>query len=430
MKNFLTKSLAWTLKKLAQATIWYYRPGIVGVTGSVGKTSTKLAIAAVLAPSRRIRFSKGNLNTELGLPISIISDFPDEYLDLVSREEVAGEHRVRKSMFWLKVIRSGVWGLLKRRPDYPEILILEYGADRPGDVKRLLEIARPNVSVVTAIGDVPVHVEFFAGPKELAREKARLIEYLPSAGFAVLNADDETVMELRERTRGHVVPFGFSQQSEIRITRFENRIELGRPTGISFKLEYGGNAVPVRINGVFGKVQGYAAGAAAAVGLIFGLNLIKISEALRDYRPAPGRMKLLEGVRSSLVIDGSYNASPLSMHAALDTLRDLPGKRKIAVLGDMREIGRYSMEAHERVGRMAGEIADALVTVGPAAKLIAEAARKSGLAKRNIYMFDTADQAQEMTDQLVKKGDTILVKGSHAMELEKIVEGLTSITAM
>ena len=424
MKIIFVNVLFWILKKLAQLTILRYRPGIIGVTGSVGKTSAKLAIAAVLGPSRRTRFSKGNLNSELGLPIAIIGDFPEEDLKIISRDTPDGEKRIRKVFFWLKVILAGLVNLIRKKRGYPEMLVLEYGADKPGDLKQLLEIARPNISVITAVGDVPAHVEFFNGPQEVAREKSRLIEQLPSAGFAVLNYDDETVMELKDRTRAHIITFGFQKGAELRLINFENRFEDGKPVGVSFKMEYGGSSVPVKIYGGFGKVQAYAAGAAAAVGLIFGVNLIKISEALKLYKPAPARMELFPGVKGTAIIDSSYNASPLSMQAALDTLRDLPGKRKVAVLGDMLEIGEYSMEAHERVGKTVAQVADVLVTVGIAGKLIAESAKKNGLAKKNIQSFDSADEAIGAVEKSIKKGDLILVKGSHAMELGKIVEAI------
>lgn len=382
MKKLFTLILRWKLKKLAQLMVLRYRPGIVGVTGSAGKTSTKLAIAAVLGPSRRTRFSRGNLNSELGLPIAIVGDFTEDEIKLVSHDTPAGKKRIRKAFFWLKVLATGALNLIRKKKDYPEILVLEYGADKPGDLRNLLEIARPNIAIITAIGDIPVHVEFFSGPEEVAREKAKLIEQLPSAGFAILNYDDDVVLELKDRTRAHVVTYGFQKGAELRLISFENRIENGKPAGVSFKMEYGGSSVPVRIDDVFGKVQAYAAGAATAVGLIFGINMIKIAEALKAYRPAPGRMTLSPGVKGTMVIDSSYNASPLAMHAALDTLRDLPGKRKVAVLGDMRELGEYSMDAHERVGRVASQLVNVLVTVGPSGKLIAEAAKKHGLPKK------------------------------------------------
>ena len=186
-----------------------------------------------------------------------------------------------------------------RRSDYPEMLILEYGADHPGDMKRLLAIARPDTSIITAVGEMPVHMEFYSGPDDVAREKARLIEWLPSASFAILNYDDESVMHLKDRTRAHVMTFGFAKGVDVRVTGFEHRIENDEPRGVAFKLEYGGNAVPVRIENTFGKVQAYAAAAAASIGLIFGMNLVKIAEALRAYKPAHGRMELLD--RKSVV---------------------------------------------------------------------------------------------------------------------------------
>ena len=167
-----------------------------------------------------------------------------------------------------------------------------------------------------------------------------------------------------------------------------------------------------------------ASAAAASVGLIFGMNLVKIAEALEGYRPAGSRMQLMQGIKETLVIDDSYNASPLSMHAALDTLRDLPAKRRIAVLGDMLEIGRYAPEAHGRAGRLAAGSADILFTVGSRAKFIAEAAVAEGMKRSAVRSFDTADEAVEPLQALLKSGDLVLVKGSHAMELYKIVEGI------
>ncbi|MEK7212380.1 MAG: UDP-N-acetylmuramoyl-tripeptide--D-alanyl-D-alanine ligase [Patescibacteria group bacterium] len=433
MKHFFVKILRWILKKLAQLTIWRYRPGIIGVTGSVGKTSAKLAIAAVLGGERKVRVSAGNLNNDLGLPLTILGDWSAEELKLVSREEPSGKRRIAKFLFWRKVVCRGLWRILfPKRSAYPEILVLEYGADRPGDLRYLLEVARPNISVITAVGDMPVHVEFYTDPEEVAREKSRLIECLPVAGFAILNYDDETVMDLKDRTRAHLMTFGFAKGAETQVVTFENRSKedpsaaLGarRPPGIAFKLEYGGNSVPVRLYGIFGKAHAYASAAAACVGLIFGMNLIKISEALRSYRPAAGRMELLPGIKFSYLINDCYNASPNSMRAALDTLKSLPAKRKVAVLGDMLEIGKYTMEAHERVGRLAARIVEVLVTVGPRAKFIADAAQKSGLNRKHIYSFDTAEDAIDTVQNLIRKGDLVLVKGSHAMELEKVVEGV------
>ncbi len=423
IRTFASLSLRWIIKKLAQLTIWKYRPGIIGITGSVGKTSTKMAVEAVLGGERKIRASKGNLNNELGLPLTILGNWRGGDFKLVSREQPPGTARLRKLFFWIKVIVVSIFNVIfSRRSSYPEVLILEYGADRPGDIKYLLGIARPNISIVTAIGAVPVHVEFYGSSEEVAREKSRLVEYLPVAGIAILNSDDPTVMRLRERTRAHITTFGFGKEAAMRVTRLEYRSDISRPLGISFKLEHAGNSVPVRLDGVFGKPTAAAAAAAAAVGIAFGMNLVKISEKLAGYRTGASRMQIVPGIHETSIIDDSYNASPLSMEAALDALKHIPAKRKIAILGDMLEIGDYAADEHERIGRLAAKSANMLILVGAHAKFTAEGARKAGLRKNNIHLFETANEAMGPTAHALRDGDLILVKGSHAMELGKIVE--------
>ncbi len=410
MKEKLIKILKWVLQILAKWTIRKYQPGIIGVTGSVGKTSTKEAVYVVLRFLRSTRVSSGNFNNEVGLPLTILGSWT----------------KIGGPLFWCRVICASLLRLIFR-VNYPEILVLEYGADRPGDIKYLLEIVKPQIGIVTAIGDIPVHVEFYSGPDAVTREKSRLVEALPATGFAILNFDDEAVLDMKERTRAHIMNFGFGEGAEVRITNFENRMENGRPAGIAFKLEYGGSFVPVRLEDSFGKAQAYAAAAAAAVGLAFGVNLVKIAEALSYYQAPEHRMKLLVGVKGTYIFDDTYNASPLSMHAAINTVKALGNMKKIAVLGDMLEIGKYAIEAHEEIGRIVAKVFDVLVVVGPRAKFIAESAHKSGMAKRSIWSFDTADGAKLKVQELIKKGDLILVKASRAMQLDKVVEEIRQV---
>lgn len=419
MKNLLRR----ILRRLARLTVWRYRPGIIGVTGSAGKTSAKLAIKAVLSQGRTVRASPGNLNSDFGVILAILGDWEERDLALVTRATPEGARRAEKLWFWIRVIAVSSWRIVVRTPDYPEILVLEYGADRPGDVKYLLTIARPNVSIITAIGDVPVHVEYYTGPEEVAREKGRLIEFLPVGGFAILNGDDPVVRNLQSRTRARVITYGFERGEEVRMVRFEHKMRRdGTPDGISFKLEYGSGIVPVRIPHVFGRTHAYAAAAAAAVGVVFGMNLVAISEALSHYKPADSRMQLVRGIRSSYVIDDAYNASPIAMRFALETLYDLPAKRRIAVLGDMLELGRHSDDAHARVGRFTAKTADVLFAIGPRAKGLAEAARMEGMKRGNIFIFDSAETAKMAVRDFIKTDDLVLVKGSHSMRLDKIVE--------
>lgn len=422
MKNFLVKILRWVLRILSNLTIWRYQPKIVGVTGSVGKTSTKLAIFAALSNNFKTRVSYGNLNNDLGLPLAILGDFSPEELKLVSHDTPSGEKVFKKITFWIKVILKSIWQIIIKNKNYPEILILEYGADRPGDIKYLLTIARPCVSVITAIGEVPVHVEYYNSPEELALEKSRLIMHLKPSNLAVLNYDDPMVLNISHRTRANILNFGFKNGADLQIINFENKIENNKPQGIIFKIKYENNIIPFKINNVFGKIHSYAIAAALGVAMHFGINLINAAQNLENYKPAPGRSNLISGIKNTLIIDDAYNASLLSMTAALELLRDLPAKRKIAVLGDMLEIGKYSIFAHENIGKFASSIVNILVTVGPRAKFIAESARKNGLRKNQILSFNTVEEVIEPLMKLIKPGDLILIKASHGVRLYELVD--------
>jgi UDP-N-acetylmuramyl pentapeptide synthase len=408
LKDQAVVVVRWLVKHLARATVWRYRPAIVAVTGSVGKTSTKYAVGAVLAADRSVRISRGNFNNELGVSLGILGDWG----------KIAG------LFFWPKVILMGLWRLIVKS-DYPELLVLEYGIDRPGDMKQLIAIAEPNVSVMTAIGDVPAHVEFFGSPEQVAREKGRIIECLAPASFAVLCGDSPMTVGLRERTRARVVTYGFNAENDVRISDFENRIAAGRPAGISFRVGYAGNTVLVELDGVFGRAHAYAAAAGAAIGLVFAMPLGRIAEALRGYRPPAGRMQLISGPNDTLFLNDAYNASPLSMQEALATLKSIPAKRRIAVLGDMLEIGAYAMDEHRTLGERAAKAVNILITVGPRARFIAEGARKAGLRKNYIFSYDTAEEAIPKLSGLLKPGDVTLFKASHAVGLEKLAQLFT-----
>jgi len=425
MKQIFVIILGWVLKKLSQITIWRFQPRIIGIAGSVGKTSAKEAIAAVLKDYYYTRKSAGNLNNELGLPLAIIGDYSEEELKLVSRSTLAGQKKLKKLIFWIKVIIFALRRIVfLDNSSYPKVLVLEYAADRPKDMEKLLKISQPQIGIITAMDQIPSHLEFFSNSEAVAQEDSRLIESLPASGFAILNFDSEIVMKMQKQTRAQVISFGFSEGADLRITNFQNHSENDKPIGISFKIEYDGHSELVVLKKIFGKVQQSSAAAiASAVGLIFGLSLTEISKSLStNYQPAKGRMNLIAGLRESYIINDSYNAAPLSMQEALNTLRDLPAKRKMAILGDMLELGKHSLEAHEAIGRLASQIVEILVTVGPLAKSIAQAARVNGLSEDKIFSFNTTNETCPLVQDLIKKGDLILVKGSRGIGLEKVVE--------
>ncbi len=441
------KILKYILKQLSKLMIWRYRPEIIVITGSVGKTSAKEAIYTVLSLSKkRVRRSMENLNNELGVMLTILGNWPESELKLVIHGQSVGEKKIKKYFFWLKVILiSFIRLIFFPKFTYSEILILEFGADRPGDIKKLLEIIKPKIGIVTAIGNMPSHIEFYNGIEAVAKEELRIIEQMSVNDFAILNFDDKMVMEIKERARAKFTTFGFDfievdkdrfsdiryeLTPDIKIINFENYFEVDKLVGVHFKIEYNGNIIPVTIKNVFGKPSAYAAGAAICVGLIYNLNLVKICEALSsNYQPAKHRMNLISGIKNSLVIDDSYNASPDSMKVALETLADLKTKKeakKIAILGDMLELGEYSLKAHKLIGKLVSGIVDFLITVGPSGKIIAEVANFNGLAEDKILSFDMTEEAGKAVKQIIKKGDIILVKASRGIGLDKVVEQITA----
>jgi len=413
VKIILQKILA----VLAKVTLWRYKPVVIDITGSVGKSSTREAIFAVLRTKYRVWRSEKNYNTEIGVPLTILGI----------------SHHGHNVFGWFSALLCVLFRVLFREDEYPEILVLEMGADRPGDIKYLARIAPPFIAVLTAIGEIPAHVEFFAGPLEVAEEKAELLKALPPDGFAIINGDDETLLEVKERTKAKKVSFGFDEYADVRISNYEIRViekgELDYPDGISFKIENNGNVVPVRIHGAFGKPHAYAASAAAAVAGALNMNLVEVSAALEGYEAGPGRGRLIRGIKGSYVIDDTYNASPESMRAGLELLQKISGKRKIAVLGDMLEIGKYTEEAHRVVGDQAAEIVNFLFTVGERAKYIADEAITRGVEGRSrvldtshVFVFDDVVSAGRALDSMIQPGDIIFVKGSRAMHMEKVVE--------
>jgi UDP-N-acetylmuramoyl-tripeptide--D-alanyl-D-alanine ligase len=416
--------LQFILKILAKLVLWRYQPVIIGVTGSVGKTSAKEAIYRVLKKRFRVRRNMRNYNNEIGVPLTILGI------------ETAGRSLIAWLVNFLKVVLVIIW-----QKEYPEILVLEMGVDRPGDMKYLVDFVPVRIGVMTAIGEFPSHLEFFPEKGKLVEEKALLVKSLPQSkethgrqtgvedmfqnGLAVLNYDDLSVRMIGdELPQGiKIINYGFGEGADLKISNFQLVMTdlKKKDFGVCFKLEYQGNVVPVKLNRALGKQQVYAAAAAAAVGLYFGLNLVEVSAALRKYRSLAGRTKLLEGIKNTWIIDDSYNASPLATIAALEILEQFPG-RKIAVLGDMLELGKDTEAAHRQVGRKAASVVDLLLAVGQRAVFIADEARKQGFAKDKIFKFSQAEEAGLPLQEKIEEGDTILIKGSRSMHMEKVVK--------
>ena len=410
MRELFKKIIIWKLNILARMYLRRFKPTIVAVTGNVGKTSTKEAIAVVLSSVKRVRSGKGNLNNEFGVPLTILGDWMDDYYE-------AGN----TGIFWFKVLGSSFLKFLFIK-NYPEVLVLEYGADKPKDIKKLANKFKPHISVVTAVGEMPVHVEFFQSAQALAKEKAELVKCLEATDHAVLNYDDQVVLDMKEKTKARVHTFGFNEAADVQASNFDLRSDdYGKPVGVSFKLNQGEHTfVPVKIDGSLGKSQAWSASAAACVGIIFSMNLVDVSEALSKYHGPKGRLKIIDGIKNSIIIDDTYNASPSSTHLALETLKEFNG-RKIAVLGDMLELGEFTEAAHREVGNFAATFVDILVCVGSRMMFAADAAFNQ-MPAGNIYKFATSDEAKQKVQELTQEGDLVLIKGSQGARMEKIVE--------
>lgn len=407
MKSLLQRLLA----SASRYTLRRYRPKVIGITGSAGKTSTKEAVFTVLVSRYRVRRSEKNYNTEIGVPLTIL-----------------GIPHYGKNVFgWLWAIGRARWRAFLRSPGYPEILILEMGADRPGDISYLAALARPTVGVITAIGDLPVHVEFFESPKAVAEEKAKLIAALPPEGRAILNCDDAAIQDIRGRARARILSFGFRKDATVRIQNY-HLDTAGHPPGVRFGLAYNGEVATVMLKNTFGEQQAYAAAAAACVGLIFRLRLGEVARALSRYESPPGRLKLLSGNKGTLILDDTYNASPMAALAALEVLLAFPAKRRIAVLGDMLELGVYTEAAHRTIGERVIAAADIFIAVGERMKFALDAARhpSAGSVRRlsgdHALWFSTAREAGAALEAMLQPGDAVLVKGSQSMRMERVVE--------
>jgi len=349
---------------------------VVGVTGSVGKSTTKEVIAEVLGRRYRTLKSPGNLNNEIGLPLTI----------------------------------------LRLGPGY-ERAVLEMGFYVPGEIAFLCEIALPQVGVVTNVGTV--HAERAGSQEAIARGKAELVQALPPApeGVAVLNYDDPWVRPMAAQTPAQVLFYGLDPAADV----WADGVEGMGLEGIRFRLHYRRETWHLYVP-MIGRHSVHTALRAAAVGLAEGLTWQEIIAGLQAGHTQL-RLVAVRTESGALLLDDTYNASPESMLAALNLLAELEG-RKVAVLGDMLELGPYEQQGHEMVGIRAAEVADYLVTVGARGCLIAEAARHAGMPSDHVVALEDASQAIEYLRTFLQEGDVVLVKGSHGMRMDRIIAAL------
>ena len=349
---------------------------LVAITGSNGKTTTKEILASILKRRFDVLKNEGNLNNLIGVPLT----------------------------------------LLKLHSDH-EVAVVEMGMNSSGEIAQLTKMAMPDIGLITNIGEA--HLEGLGSLENVKRAKGELVEAMRTEGTVVLNADDDAVMELASKAKGNVVTFGLSAKADVRAAGAE--VEWGK--GTLFMLSAGDKTLPVLLP-LYGIHQLYNALAAAAVAITMGFDLTEIRESLEAFEACSGRMEIISKGGITIIND-AYNANPSSVRSAIETMNCSLDARKIAVLGDMLEMGEDEENIHFELGSfIAKEGADILFTLGNLARHIAKGAAAAGMDKANIFSFDDKEELGCSLIAKIKDGDLVLIKGSRGMRMEMITAAL------
>lgn len=388
-----------------------YRPFVIAVTGSVGKTSTKDAIySAIKDHSAYVRKSQKSLNSEIGLPLTVIG-VPNAWHSLSG---------------WFRNVLEGL-KLILFKAEYPNCLVLEIGADHPGDIKKVAAWLRPDIAVITRVSSTPVHVEFFKSPDQVFEEKAALAMAVKKGGTCILFSDEEKMLSLEPKLKEKgisVLTFGLNDKATIKGLNYQVQYEKG-PVGFSFDITSEGAIAHISLKGIVGQTYMYPLIAAAAVAKVKGVSLSDSAKSISEFEAPPGRMNIIPGLNDSTLIDDTYNSSPDAAASALETLKSLQctGK-KFAVLGDMLELGKYAAEEHRTIGKKAAECADVLIVVGQRSRSTLEAAKEAGMGLEKAFFYDNSQEAAAALPAMVGIGDIILIKGSQSIRMERVSAAL------
>jgi UDP-N-acetylmuramoyl-tripeptide--D-alanyl-D-alanine ligase len=394
------------LKWLSKATLWRYRPKVIGITGSVGKTTTKDAIAFALSGNISLYATAKNYNNEIGVPLTILGMTSSPGKDFFS---------------WFMLFLQSFFRLFFF-PSYPKVLILEMGVDRPGDMDYLLSIVRPDICIVTDISSS--HIEFFKTLEAIAQEKGKLVESLSRGGVAILNADNSYTWAMRKNSLGKVITYGFDKRASLQAFN-DSLVFEGGFSGMRVKIEYKENVIPLRLYHIITEHHLKAILASLVVCDVLGINLIEVIRKLEEFKPPAGRFRVLEGIDESILIDDTYNASPASTREAISALKNLRKEHTVAVLGDMLELGKEEEKSHRD---LAEDIKKAkinqIVLVGMRMKYLFEALQGSNFSSENLWWVKTPYEGAQIVSDIVDSGKVVLVKGSQSMRMEIIVENI------
>ncbi|OGJ41738.1 hypothetical protein A3B60_01415 [Candidatus Peregrinibacteria bacterium RIFCSPLOWO2_01_FULL_39_12] len=402
MKKILRKFVLFLLKVMAKHRMKKFKGKIIAVTGSVGKTSTKEAIFNVLNTQFRVKRNQKSFNSEFGLLLTI--------LDIESGFSSAAK--------WSWYLMKGFWHCLTK--DYSEILLLELGVDKPGDMDFLTSIVKPDIAVIINISSVHLGEGQFKDMNAVFEEKSKLVHALKPHGRVILNTDNEFLSNMAKKLGKKAVTFGKDRDADYWASQITSSIE-----GVNFVLHLDNKRYDVK-SGVIGEYQAYVILPAIICGVEMGMPIEVTIHAVERFVTPPGRMTVIPAINEAVILDSSYNSSPLALREALNLLKALgEGKRKVAVLGTMNELGKHSKVLHEEIGALIPQCVDLLLTVGTDAAVMAGAAQSCGLEVGQIFKFKNVFEASEFFKDKVQKNDLILVKGSqNNVRLERFVKTL------
>ncbi|MFW5853096.1 MAG: glutamate ligase domain-containing protein [Patescibacteria group bacterium] len=408
-KNIIKKFVKILFTWEARLVLWRYKPRLILITGSIGKTSTKEAVYTLFNSFFQTGKSQKSYNSDIGLPLAV--------LDLDTAWD--------SYWGWIKNLVKGFKKIIWSKT-YPEWLVLEVGADRPRDISQLAEWLSAEIVIINPIPEIPPHIEFFNSRDHLVAEKHSLVKTLKPDGLLVYNEDNQDAKGAVALFSGQAKSFGLSEKADVAAHEvhviYQEDNNLRWPVGTGFSVKMGGSTVPVRIMGVLGSGAVQSALAALAAGFGSGFNLVEMTESFSAYESPPGRMRLIWGIKNTLLIDDTYNSSPEALSSALNLLNKLEiNGRKIAVLGDMLELGTETVNSHREAGKQAVGICDKLFAVGLRARFLAEAAIDAGMNPEEVKVFESSEKAARELQDLLEPGDVVLFKASQAIRMEKAV---------
>jgi len=406
MKSFFRSLVVSILTAEARLLLRRHKPTIVAITGSVGKTSTKDAIYVAIKDSVRARKSQKSFNSEIGVPLTILG-LPTGW-----------DNPVR----WIWNIVDGAFTVLFTR-SYPKVLVLETGVDTPGDMANLVSWLKPHVVVLTRLPDVPVHVEQFASPAAVIEEKMRLVHGMHAEGTLIYNHDDDIIKAQLPEVRQKSLGYGRYLPTEFKVEKDKIQYKDDVPSGITFSVVHGEQKSDITLAGVVGTQHALGCAAAMAVAEVLDIKAVDAAKGLQTLTSPPGRLRVIPGIKGSVLIDDTYNSSPIALEHALETLTEIKyAKRRIAVLGDMLELGKYSSEEHRRLGKRVGETCDVLLTLGVRARGFAEGALAGGLSDKTVFQYEDVARAGRELQAMLKPGDVVLIKASQGIRAERVVQ--------